>query len=424
MSRVDALIRETITGVGAESAPGVQADTITRVRLNTGSLLNTGFGHEMLEVPTESPSRFDNEPHVLGKVVASWGPLNWQLRGVPADQRLESAATPALLSHDILLRHALGTRYAAVGTTTSGTSSTTSSVDVASVAGRKVGELVAVETTAGKYEVRAVSSVGASDLEVDVPFANAPASNGLKLRGVRTFVPAETRNGTLTIEQLIKVNGGTSHEFRARGAFSSSFTMTFGDFGKIPVLAISGGAISFAGPEALSSPSWSLGQNPADDDMGPPLPWRPVLLVDGVLATFEPGSLKLTYPQAADPVGDGTQRSGIGGWLDTSGRDNGTFISGEMNIRADAAEVTAYTAGTIRNFLVMCDPNYGEATTTGAVFEMPRVQIIERSKPVSLGSGRYGFSVKFKLLRDTKTPSSTSATDVDLARAPLRVGLY
>lgn len=424
MARINALIRETVSGVGAESAPGTQADTITRCRFNNGSLLNTGFGHEMLEVPTESPSRFDNEPHVQGKVTAGWGPLNWQLRGVPEAQRLVAAATPAMLSHDILLQHAFGTRYAAVGTTTSGTSSSTTNVDVADVTGRKAGELVAVETSAGKYEVRSIETVGSGDFDVEVAFGTAPAANGRVVRGVRTFVPAETRTGTLTIEQLIKVNGGTSHEFRVRGAFSSAFALNFGDFGKIPTFALSGGGISFAGPAALSDPSWALGSSPADDDMGQPLPWRPVLLVDGVAATIEPGSFKLTYPQAADGIGDGSQMTGIGGWMDTSGRDNGSFITGEMNIRADTAEITAYTAGTIRNFLVMCDPNYGETTTTGAVLEMPRVQIVERSKPVSLGSGRYGFGVKFKLLRDTKTPSSTSATDIDLARAPIRFGIF
>lgn len=423
MTQIDSLIRETITGVGVEGTTGDQAATIVRTRFISGSVLASGLMREMLEVPAESPSRFDNPAHAIGKVVAGWGPLPWQLRGVPEAQRLVAAATPEMLSHDILLQHALGRRVAIVGTVTSGTSSTTTNVDVASVTGRKVGELVAVETTSGKYEVRAISAVGSGDFDVEVALGTAPAANGRIVRGVRTFVPAETRTSTLTIEQRLMVPGGTPHEYRVRGAFSSQFTITFGEFGKIPTLSIQGGAMTFAGPAALSSPSWALGSDPADDDMDAPLPWTPVLYVDGVATRFEPGSLKLMLPQAADPVGDGSKPSGIGGWIDTSGREGGTFISGEFTIRADADEVTSYESGTIRNLMWVCDPNHGAATTTMFVVEVPRAQVIERPKPVSLGSGRYGFTIKFKALLDTKTASSTAAADVDLARAPIRLGL-
>lgn len=423
MTQIDALIREAVSGGGAEASPGSQASTITRMAFLNGSLLNTGFAREMLEVASESPSRFDNPKHVLGKVVAGWGPLNWHLRGVPSAERLVAAASPTTLSHDILFKHVFGQRYAAVGTTVSGTSSSTSNVDVASVTGRKVGELVAIETTAGIYEVRSIATVGSGDFDVAVALGTAPATNGFIVRGVRTFVPAETRNTTLTLEQRLVLNGGTSHEYRVRGAMSSSFAWTLPDFGKIPTFAMSGQGIAYAGPAALSSPSWALGSDPADSDMDDPLPWTPVLQVNGTTVRFEPGSFKLNYPQAADPIGDGSQASGIGGWLDTSGRDGGTFISGEFNIRADSGEVTVYEAGTIRNFMLTCDPNHGATTTTLAFLEIPRAQIIERPKPVTLGSGRSGFTIKWKALLDTKTPSSSSAADVDLARAPIRFGL-
>lgn len=423
MSQIDGLFREVITGIGEESSPGTQASTITRVSLNSGSVLNTGFAREMLEVPAESPVRWDNPAHALGKTIAGWGPLTWMLRGVPSAERLESGVTPTTLSHDLLFKHAFGRRNAVAGTTTTGTSSTTTNVDLTSATGRKVGELIAVETVAGIYEVRSISAVGASDFDVTVAFGTAPAAAGRIVRGVRTFVPAETRNTTLTIEQRMMVPGGTAHEYRVRGAMSSSFALTFGDFGKIPTFAVQGAAISAAGPAALSSPSWSLGSSPADDDMNAPLPWTPVLLVDGTAMRFEPGSFKLTYAQSADPIGDGSQASGVGGWLDTSGREGGMSVNGEFLIRADSAEVTSFESGTIRNLIVMCDPNYGAASTTMCVIEIPRAQVIERPKPVSIGAGRHGYLIKWKGLRDTKTPSSSSAADTDLAYAPIRFGL-
>ena len=423
MSQVDGLIRETITGLGTESSAGSQASTITRISLVQGSILNTGFAREMLEVPAESPVRWDNPAHALGKSTVGWGPLTVQLAGVPEAERLVSGVTPSALSHDVMLQHAFGRRVAIAGTTTTGTSSTTTNVDLTSATGRKVGELIAVETSAGQYEVRSISAVGASDFDVSVAFGTAPAASGRIVRGVRTFALAETRNGTLTIEQRMMVPGGTAHEYRVRGAMSSSFTITFGEFGKIPTLAIQGLGTYSAGPAALSSPSWSLGSDPADSDMGPILPWTPVLYIDGTAMRFEPGSFKLTVAQAADPIGDGSTATGVGGWLDTSGRESGISVSGEFLIRADSAEVTSYEAGTIRNLLIVCDPNRGASTTTMAVIEIPRAQVIERPKPVSIGAGRHGYLIKFKGLRDTKTPSSSSAADTDLARTPIRFGL-
>lgn len=423
MSQIDANIAEIITGLGAESATGTQASTITRIALVKGSILNTGFAREMLEVPTESPVRWDNPAHVIGKTIAAWGPLTALLAGVPDAERLVSGVTPTLLSLDILLQHAFGRRVAIAGTTTSGTSSTTTTVNLTSATGRKVGELIAVETTAGQYEVRSIASVGSSDFTVGTAFGTAPNASGRIVRGVRTFVLAETRNATLTIEQRMMVPGGTAHEYRVRGAMSNSFTLTFGDFGKIPTIALSGLGTYIEGPTALSSPSWSLGSNPADSDMGPLLPWTPVLFVDGTATRFEPGSFKLTIAQNADPIGDGSTQTGVGGWLDTSGRDGGISVQGEFLIRADSAEVSSYTSGTIRNFLLTCDPNYGASTTTLAAIEIPRAQVIERPKPVSIGAGRHGYLIKFKGLRDTKTASSSSAQDTDLARAPIRFGL-
>jgi hypothetical protein len=423
MSQIDGLIREVITGIGEESSPGTQASTITRVSLANGSVLNTGFAREMLEVPAESPVRWDNPAHALGRTIAGWGPLTWLLRGVPSSQRLESGVTPSTLSHDILLKHAFGRRNAVAGTTISGTSSTTTSINITSTTGRKVGELLAFETAAGQYEARSVATVGSGLVTTSVALGTAPTTATRIVRGVRTFVLAETRNTTLTIEQRMMVPGGTAHEYRVRGAMSSSFTITFGDFGKIPTLALQGLGTYAAGPAALSSPSWSLGSSPADDDMDVPLPWTPVLYVDGAVVRFEPGSLKLTVAQNADPIGDGSTPTGVGGWLDTTGREGGMSVSGEFLIRADSAEVTSYEAGTIRNLLFVCDPNYGASTTTMCVVEIPRAQVIERPKPVSIGAGRHGYLIKFKALRDTKTPSSSSAADTDLALSPIRFGL-
>jgi hypothetical protein len=423
MAQIDALIRETVTGCVTEVTSGTHGGTLERLRVTQGSLLNTGFGREMLADDGASPVRWDNLAHIPGKELTKWGPLTIQVCGLLSADRLIGGASLATLSHDVFYQHALGRRYAAVGTTVAGVGATTTTITLASGTGRKAGELVAIETATGLYEVRSIVSVSGADIVVSPALATAPTTNGLVVRGVRTFVMAETHNTTLTLEQRLVVHGGTSLEFRCLGAFRESVTFTFGDFGKVMTCAMTGAAIDVQGPTALSSPAWALGSAPAADDMDTPLTFVGQLLVDGVNARFEPSSFKVAVAANADPIGDGANASGIGGFLDTSGRDNGMSVSGEFTIRIDSAEVSSFDAGTVRHLMMVVDPNRGAATTTMAVLEVPRFQVTERPIPVSIGAGRTGYTIKWKALRDTKTAASDTAENNDLARTPIRWGL-
>lgn len=423
MAQADALIRETVTGCVTEGTSGTHGGTLERLRVTQGSLLNTGFGREMLADDGASPVRWDNLAHIQGKKLTKWGPLTIQVCGLKSGDRLIAAASLGTLSHDVFYQHALGRRYAAVGTTVSGTGATTTAITLTSGTGRKAGELVAIETATGVYEVRPIVSVSGADIVVAPALGTAPTTAGVIVRGVRTFVMAETHNTTLTLEQRIVVHGGTSLEYRCLGAFRESVTFTFGAFGQVMTCAMAGQAIDVQGPAALSSPSWALGSSPADDDMDTPLTFVGQLLIDGSNVRFEPASFKVTIAANADPIGDGANASGFGGFLDTSGRDNGMSVSGEFVIRIDSAEITSFDAGTIRHMMLVIDPNRGAATTTMAVLEVPRFQVIERPIPVSIGAGRTGYTIKWKALRDTKTAASDTAENNDLARAPIRWGL-
>ena len=98
-------------------------------------------------------------------------------------------------------------------------------------------------------------------------------------------------------------------------------------------------------------------------------------------------------------------------------------VTGEFMIRADSAEITSFEAATIRQMLIKCDPNHGSALTAAACIEIPRFQVIERPKPVSVGAGRHGMLIKWKALRDTKSAATSTAENNDLARTPIRFGL-
>lgn len=74
--------------------------------------------------------------------------------------------------------------------------------------------------------------------------------------------------------------------------------------------------------------------------------------------------------------------------------------------------------------MLVCSPG-GTALTTAAVWLLPRVQLTEtRPVPISLGAGRIGIKLTGHALRNTLTPTTSSAQDTDLARSPLVFGMF
>lgn len=424
MTQRSGLIRETITLVVKESTSGTHPGSgDVRVQTMQNSLLASGFGYEMLPNDTESPSRIDNPAHIRGKKVAKWGPIAWPLRGIPSASRLVAAGSTTKLSDDYLYEHGYGRRYAAVGTTVSGTSSSTSNVDLASVTGRKAGELLAIETSSGAYEFGQVSAVGAGDVDLVTALAAAPATNGFIVRAARNFVLPETRNETIALSQKHVGPSVTDEEYRVVGAMGM-LKLAFPEFGKIPTASLEGEAMGWEGPTTLATPSWGAGTDPADSDMDAQIPWTPVLYINGTETVFEPGTFTLEISQKPDPVGNGAKSTGIGGWLDTAGRDAGVAVKWSLSLRMDTAQHAVFDAGTIKSLMLVCSPG-GTALTTAAVWLLPRVQLTEtRPVPVSLGAGRIGIKLTGHALRNTLTPTSSSAQDTDLARSPLVFGLF
>lgn len=412
----------TITGILAESTAGTHAGT-TPLRLRTvrGAPLLKRATRERVGAPSESPVRWDNPAHVDGKTVAEWQ-LAVHLSGLVSGDRLTAAGTATERSHDALFKHLFGRRYAAVGTTVSGSGSTTTAVDLTSATGRKVGELVMI----GHY-VRKIVSISSSTITVSPALPASPADTTV-VRGTRGFYLANRRTATLSIEQkLVNTEDSAVHEERLLGAFGT-MTWQLGAHGTLPQIQASGKAIAYEGPAELSSPAWALGSSPADDDMGPPLPWFPSVWIDGTAVTVEPGSIKFTVSQNATEIGTGAARSGIAGFMDTAGRDSDMVAQVEFNVRLDEDyPTTTFDGGasTTIHLLVTCDPDLTDGTpTTLAAWEFPKLQLIERPVKIDLGGGRAGYTIKAIALRDTLTPASaTTAEDRDMAWAPMRFAL-
>jgi hypothetical protein len=86
---------------------------------------------------------------VTGLEIASkLDPLKVHLKATPAASQLSAAGAVGSLTPRLFLRHALGAEHAAVGTTISGTSSTTTLLNVADASVLKKGTFVAVQVGA------------------------------------------------------------------------------------------------------------------------------------------------------------------------------------------------------------------------------------------------------------------------------------
>lgn len=421
MTQRNALTFSTITGILAESTPGTHAgSTPVRIRTVRGQPLLKKATRERVGVPSESPFRLDNPAHVDGKDAVEWQ-LSVHLSGVASGDRLVSGGATTERSHDVLLKHLFGRRYAAVGTTVSGSSSTTTSVDLTSATGRKVGELILIG-----HHVRRITAISSNTVTVSPALPSGPADTTV-VRGSRGFYLANRRTATLSIDQkLVNTEDSATHEERVLGAFGT-LAWQFGAQGTLATIQASGKGISYAGPGALSAPSWGLGQSPADDDMDAPLAWTPTAFIDGSAVTIEPGSFKITHPGNAQEIGGSGTRSGIAGFMDTSGRDSDASVQVEFTVRLDEDwPSTTFDGGpgTLFHLLVTCDPELGDGSpTTLAAWEFPRLQMIERPVKGDM-NGRAVYTVKAHALRDTLTPASaTTAEDRDMAWAPMRFAL-
>ena len=423
MAQIDNLDRERVTFVGnEESAVGTRSSGMERIHLvQSQGDIGGALGSEMIPVDDDRVIRFDNPQRVQGLKTAGWGALTAYLKGVKSADRLGAGATPAVLSQHVLLEHGLGRKSTGVGCTV-GTGSTATVLVVDDNSNLKVGQICFIELDDGTFEAATIITLtSTTGITLREGLTSAP-SNGNAIRGSYTFVPSESRTSTLSVEQ--KLTGTSGLEYRVLGAFGS-LAFAFPDaFGKPITFTLTGvGCSTHRGPETLTSPSFGT-STPADDDMGALVLHLPKLYLDTSIARasdspYRIEKMALEIMSAPDPIPDPTAETGIKGFVDTAGRDNGVFAQLTLTVRLDTAEETIYEAGTLRAGLITWDCNDGSIVA----MSMGRAELVAKPVKVVLGSGRSGMTLVLNLLRDTLTAGSATAEALDLARAPLRIGV-
>lgn len=423
MTQAAFLDRERVYYIGKEAvAYGTQAATMRRLHALQTSDIVAGLAREVLVNDTSAVRRDDNPSRVLGLQRGAPGALSVLLKGCKSANRLDPGGTAAGQSQRIMLEHGFGREYAQLGCTV-GSSSTTTSIVVDDSSARKPGELVLIETASASGIFNAATIVAVPDgthITIAQGLAAAPTS-GARVRACHTYVPAETRSTALSLEQAQVGQGVTGREYRVLGAFGS-LALAFPDrFGQLIQASL-----SFAGYQSSTGPSsLSLTTTPADDDMDVPFIWTPAVWLDSTIERASDSAyvlerLGVEMMGAPDPIVNPNKAGAVGGFIDTAGREGGIAYRVTAQVQCDPAEISAFTAQTMRRMLVQVTSDGGSIL----VLDFPRLELIEQPQPVALGAGRRGLSLVFGARRDTTcTLSGSTAEDTDMGYAPFRLGI-
>lgn len=427
MAQTDFLSRETVTYLGASVTFGSRAGaTLYRLACEQGSVLASGFMEDRLEVPDERQVRYDNPKRVRGlkSRASKWGPLKVLLKGIKTANKLDPGGAVGALSQRPFFKHGFGREYAALGCTV-GVGSTTSVLVVDSTTDRRCGELIAVEITAGVFEVAKIGAVtDATHLALVHALSAAPATTRI-VRGMYGYYCPETKNDALVIEQAFVGEATSVNEYRALGCYGA-LKWEFGNWGDIVKISMDGQCVDWQGPTTLAAPVFGSA-DPADDDMDEAIPWVPLLhlgaTIDRSLDTpYRIEKCSFEHMTAWDPIPDGSKSQAVGGVLDTAGRESGVFGKLTLTIRSDPAELTRFTARTDLTGLITCQD---QGLTSLASWEFGKLYLVAPPKPVSLGKGRGGAELTFEVRMDSSVTLPVGATteEKDMARSPVRFGM-
>lgn len=420
MSQFNIITRERATFIGKETTFGTTPagsfpNAMTRAFPLGDGLILEGLAEEMLAVGDERVRRLDAIHPVHGLRIASKvGALKMLLKSTPAGAQLDDGATPSTyeLTPRLVLEHALGSEWANEGDFISGTSSTTTLLNVTDGTRFRKGTFIAVEV-AGQMEFAKITNISTNALTIAPALSAAPATGGEIVRNLYNFAPAETLTNSLTIQQAFV--GDATAQVTANGCYGDvSFDLP--EFGKLPSMSLALTATNFTGPS-----SQSISVASASDEMGPAFAWAPsVYLATSVARATRLVCEGATIEFANDwqMVRDPGATQTVSAVVATGGRP--TAVKASIKLRFDSAYKAAFTADTAYQMVIV----QRIGTGTGASFwiwEIPAAQLVAQPKLTDMGS-RLHMELSLEGIQDTTvTLAAETGTDLDFIKAPFRV---
>jgi hypothetical protein len=323
-------------------------------------------------------------------------------------------ATIAALTPSLVLNHALGPAMANEGDFISGTSSSTTVINVVDGTKFRKGTFIAVEV-AGQMEFAKITNIATNALTIAPALSAAPALGTEIVRNLYNFAPADSHTNSLTIQQAFV--GDLDAEYTANGCYGDvSFDLP--EFGKLPSMSLALTATNFIGPSAQSP----LAAVSASDEMGPAFAWAPSVY----LATSVDRATRLVCEGATiefandwQMVRDPSATQTVAAVVNTGGRP--VAVKASIKLRFDSQYKTGFDADTSYQMIIV--QRIGTGTTASFwIWELPVARLVAQPKLADMGS-RLHMELALEGIQDTTVTlgGTTDPSEIDYIKAPFRV---
>ena len=426
MAQTNIISRERATYLAEEITYGALPtgsfpNVATRVFPLGDGLILEGLAEEMLPVGDERVRRLDAIHPVHGLRIASKvGALKMLLKTTKTGDQLDAGATLASLTPRLVLRHALGSEYAAQGDTISGSSSSAVLINVTDGTRFRKGTFIVVEV-AGEMEFAKITNIATHALTIAPALSAAPTAGTEVVRNLYNYCPAETHTSSLSVQQAF-VNDPTA-QVTAFGCYGDvSFDLP--EYGKIPSMALALTASAFTGP-ATASPPISVAS--ASDEMGPAFTFSPSVY----LATSVARATRLVcegatidyandWQMVRDPgaTASNGQLTTVAAVVSTGGRP--VAVKASIKLRFDSDYPSDFTQDTAYQMILVQKVGTG-LTASFWIWELPVARLVAQPKLTVIGD-RLHMELMLESIQDTNvTLAAETGTDLDFILAPFRV---
>jgi hypothetical protein len=382
MSQSNVIARERATRLAIETIFGTTPsgsfpEAMTRCFPIGDDLILEGLAEEMLPVGDERVRRLDAIHPVHGLQIASKvGALKCLLKATPSANQLTAAGAAGSLVPRILLKHALGTEHAAVGSlVATGSSATSFIVTGGEGVNFEKGDFILV-TISGEPEWTQITNISTDTLTVSPALSTTPSTSAV-VRNLYNYVPAESHTSSLAISQAFV--GDSAAQVTANGCYGD-LTFDFPEFGKLAAMSLALTATSFTGPSAQS-----IGVATATDEMGAAFAWAPKVYLATSVAratSLVCEGASVEFANSWELIRDPGATQTVSGVVNTGGRP--VAVKASIKLRFDSQYPTAFDADTAYRLIIV--QKIGTGTTASFwIWSLPSARLVAQPKLTKIG---------------------------------------